>query len=526
MEQLSSKKAMRESGYKVRAALIILIACVSGWFVMELEILGVRALTPYFGSAVYVVTGSVIGVFLLSLSAGYILGGWLSRKANSARAIGFNLIAAGVWLCVIPFLIEPVCDWMFNVGLDEKWGSLLASLVLFGVPTSLLGTVSPIAACRLTTQASDSGFNAGLVLAFSTVASFAGCIVTAFYLVLVSLQYTLYISGAVLLALGVVIILQRVKQKTILNLVFFAAAFWHLSFAGEAAASDFGRLVHHKNSLYHGIFVYQQGSVVTLRFSKQPSVQIQSQVNLSNLREHLLEYTGLAFCGLLYKPQPQRVLVLGLGGGVIPREMHYYFPMADINVVEIDAEIPLIAEKLFDFHEDDKLRVYIADGRMFIREQLRLNPIPKYDLVILDAFNGDYIPFHLMTREFLEEVKGVLADDGVVVANVFYSNRLFDAELATFLDVFGRCQAFFGVYSTNAILVAPGPAAPTLTIEEAASRAGTLQRKHRFDFNMLMVAQRLQPIAHPDSHAKVLTDDRAPVNWLRTQGKKQLSRRP
>ncbi len=212
MGQSSYKKAKRASSHKLRAAVIILIACVCGWFVMELEILGVRALTPYFGSAVYVVTGSVIGVFLLSLSAGYMLGGWLSRKAISARALGFNLMVAGAWLCVIPLLIEPVCDWMFNMGLDEKWGSLLASLVLFGMPTALLGTVSPIAARWLTTRASDSGFNAGLVLALSTAASFAGCIVTAFYLVLVSLRYTLYISGATLLILGTVIILKKVKQ--------------------------------------------------------------------------------------------------------------------------------------------------------------------------------------------------------------------------------------------------------------------------------------------------------------------------
>jgi MFS family permease len=212
MGQPSYKKAKRASSHKLRAAVIILIACVCGWFVMELEILGVRALTPYFGSAVYVVTGSVIGVFLLSLSAGYMLGGWLSRKAISARAMGFNLMVAGAWLCVIPFLIEPVCDWMFNMGLDEKWGSLLASLVLFGMPTALLGTVSPIAARWLTARASDSGFNTGLVLALSTAASFAGCIVTAFYLVLVSLKYTLYISGAALLLLGIVIILKKVKQ--------------------------------------------------------------------------------------------------------------------------------------------------------------------------------------------------------------------------------------------------------------------------------------------------------------------------
>jgi spermidine synthase len=154
---------------------------------------------------------------------------------------------------------------------------------------------------------------------------------------------------------------------------------------------------------------------------------------------------------------------------------------------------------------------------MFIKKQLRLNPIPKYDLIILDAFNGDYIPFHLMTKEFLEEVKGVLSEDGVVVANVFYSNRLFDAEMKTFLAVFGRCQVFFGVNCTNAMLVAPGPAGPTLTIKDAVARAELLQSEHKPAFDMLTVAKRLRPNTSPEQYARVLTDDRAPVNWLRTQ---------
>jgi hypothetical protein len=112
----------------------------------------------------------------------------------------------------MPFFTEPVCDGIFNVGLDEKWGSLLAAVILFGVPTVLLGTVSPTAVRWLTRQASDSGLNAGLVFALSTVASFAGCVVTAFYLVLLSARRTIFASGVALVALGVTILLQAAAQ--------------------------------------------------------------------------------------------------------------------------------------------------------------------------------------------------------------------------------------------------------------------------------------------------------------------------
>jgi len=209
-----SQQLAEKTGWsnKLRAAAIVLVTCVCGWFMMELEILGIRVLAPYFGSAVYVVMGSVIGVFLLSLSAGYMLGGWLSKKANSFPLLGVNLMAAGAWLFAMPLFTEAVCDGMFNIGLDDKWGSLIAALVLFGPPTLLLGTVSPTAVHWLTKRASDSGFNTGMVLAFSTVASFAGCVVTAFYLVLVSVRYTIYTSGVVLMALGGTILLLATRQ--------------------------------------------------------------------------------------------------------------------------------------------------------------------------------------------------------------------------------------------------------------------------------------------------------------------------
>ena len=306
-------------------------------------------------------------------------------------------------------------------------------------------------------------------------------------------------------------------RKVILISVFCIAAFWQMISVGAADARGLGRLIHQKDSLYHRIFVYRLDSVVTLQFSKRPAVQMQSRVNLNNLRLHMLEYTAMTFCGLLYKPEPQKALLLGLGGGVIPREMQYYLPALDIDVVEIDPEIPLIAGRFFGFRENDKLKVHIADGRMFIRQQLRRDPVPKYDIIILDAFNSDYIPFHLMTKEFLEQVKGVLAEDGVVIANVFYNNRLFDAELKTFLAVFGRCQTFFGLHSANAMLAATGPTVPMLTVEEAIARAKMLQSRQRFAFDMPTVAGQLRPDIRPNPRAKVLTDDQAPVNWLRTQ---------
>lgn len=201
-------------GGVLRTGAIVVIACVCGWMTMEMEILGARVLVPKFGGSVYVVMGSVIGVFLLSLAVGYLLGGWFSRLAASKAALGVSLLLAGLWLCAVPRMVAPLCDALLDAGWDEKWGSLMAALGLFGVPTALLGTVSPTVVRWLTHRAKDAGLFMGLVLAVSTVASFAGCIVTAFYLVLLSAAHTIIVSGLVLGALGCVILLHAIVART------------------------------------------------------------------------------------------------------------------------------------------------------------------------------------------------------------------------------------------------------------------------------------------------------------------------
>jgi spermidine synthase len=302
--------------------------------------------------------------------------------------------------------------------------------------------------------------------------------------------------------------------KTILTVCIFACG---MTSSASMAAAQLGEVIYKKNSLYNSIFVYKNGSIVSLKFGRQSSVHLQSQIDLANPQQHLLEYTRMMFCGLLYKPEPKTMLVLGLGGGVIPTQMRHYFPSLEIDVAEIDAEVVPAATQYMGFKKDDKLKVHVDDGRMFIKKQLRKKPVPQYDLIVLDAFNGDYIPFHLMTKEFLEEVKGILADDGVVIANVFFTNRLFDAEFKTFQSVFGHIQAFYGDYSGNAMLVSPGPACKILTSQEASEKAEQLQQKLNLSFDLSEVAQMLRPDAQPDKKAKVLTDDLAPVNWLREQ---------
>ena len=277
-------------------------------------------------------------------------------------------------------------------------------------------------------------------------------------------------------------------------------------------AKNTERLIYSKDTLYNRIMVYEEGFIRTLRLGVGLSARKQSSIDLEDLNRHLLEYTQLAFAGLLLNNNPQKVLIIGLGGGVIPREMHGYFPEAEIDVVEIDLEMVKVAKKFFFFQPDERLRVHVSDGRVFVRRQAAKKPRPAYDMVILDAFNNEYIPFHMATREFLQQVAAILRPKGVVVANAFSKNQLFDAQLQTFQAVYGHCYVFLGRRVTNAILVSPGPDVSDLKLDVALERANLLQRRHEFSFNLNTVAQQFEPQFRPRPSAPVLTDDHTPVN--------------
>jgi MFS family permease len=211
---------------KLRLLVILFITGACGWLVMEMEIIAGRMLTPPFGSDVYVTWGSVIGVFLLCLAVGYALGGWLSGKQSNNLILGISLAVAGLWLCLTPLLVDPVSDWLLEhtrawLGSRPEESSptalrlsaLLASIALFAVPLVALGTVSPTAVRWLTDEARESGQRAGMVLAFSTAASFVGCLATAWYLVMFSTRKTVWWSGGALAALGAAIAAHALWQR-------------------------------------------------------------------------------------------------------------------------------------------------------------------------------------------------------------------------------------------------------------------------------------------------------------------------
>lgn len=162
---------------------VFTLAFVSGFSIMAVELLGGRILAPYFGSSVYV-WGSIITIFMIALSAGYLLGGHWSMHHPSLRKFSFCYLAGAITLLPLVLFGEPLMNQVFLHIRDPRYGSLLAALLLFFLPTLILGMIAPYSVRLLVTDSSSSGKVAGKLYFISTLGSALGTLATSFYLVL------------------------------------------------------------------------------------------------------------------------------------------------------------------------------------------------------------------------------------------------------------------------------------------------------------------------------------------------------
>ena len=230
---------------------------------------------------------------------------------------------------------------------------------------------------------------------------------------------------------------------------------------------------------------------------------------LNDPHRFALNYTRMMMAGTLFTgPAPQRLLIVGLGGGSIPTALREILPQAQIDVVEIDPAVTRVARRYFNFREDPKMKVFEVDGRVYVKRALRAGT--KYDVVMLDAFDHEYIPEHLLTREFLTEVKSLLTPQGVLVANTFSSSRLYDHESTTYADVFGT---YYNLKSANRVIIARPAGLP----DDASmrTRAAEYEKVLRtFGVDAMSVLPMFTTRPDWDTGARVLTDQYSPANLL------------
>ena len=271
-------------------------------------------------------------------------------------------------------------------------------------------------------------------------------------------------------------------------------------------------VIHEEKSKYRDITVTQEGDRRCLLFNVHRGDRNQTCMLVSNPDELVFDYTRMSFAGLLLNAHPESILVIGLGGGSIPMTFSDLFPQARIDIVEVDEAVVRVAEEFFSFAETDTMKVHVDDGRPFIkRAGLRGE---TYDYIVLDAFSGDYIPEHMLTREFLEEVKTIMDENSVLVANTFSTSRLYDHESVTYQRVFNEFFNFKLPTSGNRIIItqlAPLPPRDEL-VAEARTLADSLDK---YGVPLMDYPRRLSTRVDWDMSRRELTDQYSPANLLR-----------
>ncbi len=194
--------------------MIKIIVFVCGAVVMSFEILGSRVLAPNFGNSVFV-WGSLISVFLAGLSAGYYLGGKIADMNPSSRKLGLIIISSGVLFITFPLYGNPVSDWIFAKDMGMRLSPLLASTILFFIPSVFLGVVSPYTARLMICSLHTSGRTIGTLYALSTFGSIMGTLLTSFYLITIAGVKTLIvIQGGILVLISLPLLSIKIRCRT------------------------------------------------------------------------------------------------------------------------------------------------------------------------------------------------------------------------------------------------------------------------------------------------------------------------
>lgn len=268
------------------------------------------------------------------------------------------------------------------------------------------------------------------------------------------------------------------------------------------------KTIHSERSLYRNLFVTEDGDTRCLTFRKANAGARQTCIKKSDPEFLVFPYTRMMMGALYLNPNPSRILVIGLGGGTLPMTLRALLPDALIDAVEIDPAVVTAARAYFGFKEDEKLKVFTEDGRVFVKKAIKAEA--KYDLIMLDAFEDDYIPEHLLTREYLEEVKRILTPTGVVAANTFSSSGLYPYESATYAAAFG---GFYNLKSSNRVIWAQqGELTPLVTVQQNAKALEMPFEKRGIKAGFLLTM--LSTAQDWPASTRVLTDQYSPSNIL------------
>lgn len=420
-------------------------AFLEGISVLIVEIVGARALAPYFGSSLHVWTAQITAT-LLFLALGYRCGGWLSLRPSP-----WNLPrlfwAAGLWLVLYPFLRTPILG-ATAAAFSIPVGSFASAAVLFGLPLLALGAVSPVLIGYVDCSRPGAGSAAGSLFFINTLGGLVGGWLTSFVIIpYLPVRVALGVTGLVLGLLGTAWAAMGHHLRN------FSSAAGVLIILGLCLASP------HPPSLLR-----LSGTDVQVAYASQSSVGLLQVLDLPRAKRRVLLLDGIAqggihtssglsffaFTGFMqavahrYHPNARNALLLGLGVGVVAKELAGRG--LEVAAAEIDPKVIAIATQYFGL--PTSVKTHLADARTFLRHD-----DGHYDLIFLDVFAGENVPWYLTTVEALADIKARLRSGGRLIINTLTNHDRSSAGLArlesTVLEVFPEAMVYIDVGDTS-----------------------------------------------------------------------------
>ncbi len=488
----------------------------SGMTTLAVELTASRLLGAVFGVS-NLVWASIIGLILIYLTVGYFLGGrWADRApypATMYRILAWGAFTAGL----VPLVSRPVltlaADAFDQLAVGVLLGSFLSVLVLFIIPITLLGTISPFAIRLAITDPREAGEVSGRIYAISTLGSFLGTFLPVLLLIpLIGTTMTfLAFSGFLLLvafiglwrSAGWRAVVPWLWMPVVLGLL---AAYW----AGRPVKQTIGQ-IYERESAYNYIQVLERDGDLILRLNE-------GQGEHSRYNPTTLDYKGpweQFLVAPFFNPAPfdprqvRRMAIIGLAAGTTARQATAVFGPIPIDGYEIDPEIIAVGREFFDMNEPN-LNAIAQDGRIGLA-----NSTERYTIIGLDAYRPPYIPWHLTTREFFAEVYDHLDPNGALVVNVGRApddRRLIDALVGTIQAVFPSVYVMDLPDTFNSLIYATVQPTEAVNLVDNYSYLAAQPAVHPLLLEAIRRAgTNLRPTPQSD---QVFTDDLAPIEWI------------
>ena len=480
----------------LRFSLPILVF-VAGASTLAAELTGARMLAPWFGAS-NLVWANVIGLTLIYLSLGYWLGGKAADRWPNPRVLAGVVIVAAITVAILPLALTPVFQAAQGAFADLSAGAFVASFVgtmlMFLVPITLLGTVSPWAIRLSVKDVETAGSVAGRLYAISTVGSIIGTFLpvlvpaigtrrTLFLIAAVLALAAVPLLGARAIAVPVVLVgmmflpVGTIKQEPGETVLFEAESPYQYVQVSEAADGE--RILRLNEGWALHSVVPAGGGALTGGY-----------------------WDAFLTLPLLTGTPDARIAILGNAGGTTARSFRLTSPQVRIDGVEIDPVVTDAGNRYLDM-AGPNLTTHEADARFWLAGDRG-----PFDAVIVDAYRQPYIPFHLSTVEFFEEVRDRLTPGGVVAINVGTppdQTEVVDRIASTMRSVFPAVlTARYGEF--NSVV---------LGFMDAADAADARARLARATGDTAVAARILSPLlTEVPAGGDVFTDDHAPVEQL------------